>query len=142
MERSTAFGGGLSREGALFKAVLDGAYPEIDGLFTFDATGIERFADFAGGNEALEHGAEGSPEVAVLVHREKQLIEPSGDLAGGEAARPGGAQGGTIVASGTPEQVARNTHSYTGKYLARTLKNNNGRGDARGSSKSTSVANG
>ena len=39
-------------------------------------------------------------------------------------------------------QVTRNSHSYTGKYLARALKNNNGRGDARGSSKSTSVANG
>ena len=35
----------------------------------------------------------------------------------------GGAQGGTIVATGTPEQVARNPRSFTGKFLARVLKN-------------------
>jgi excinuclease ABC subunit A len=43
----------------------------------------------------------------------------------------GGAQGGTIVATGTPEQVARNPHSHTGKYLVRVLKNDNGRGAPR-----------
>jgi excinuclease ABC subunit A len=34
----------------------------------------------------------------------------------------GGDQGGRVVASGTPEQVARNSQSHTGKYLARALK--------------------
>ena len=34
----------------------------------------------------------------------------------------GGAAGGTIVAEGTPEQVAANPASYTGKYLAPMLK--------------------
>ena len=38
----------------------------------------------------------------------------------------GGAQGGRIVATGTPEQVARNSHSYTGKFLARVLANSQG----------------
>jgi excinuclease ABC subunit A len=33
----------------------------------------------------------------------------------------GGAQGGRIVATGTPEQVARNSHSHTGKFLASAL---------------------
>ncbi len=33
----------------------------------------------------------------------------------------GGAQGGKIVATGTPEQVARNSHSFTGKFLSRVL---------------------
>jgi excinuclease ABC subunit A len=33
----------------------------------------------------------------------------------------GGAAGGKIVATGTPEQVARNPHSHTGKYLMRVL---------------------
>ena len=33
----------------------------------------------------------------------------------------GGDQGGEIVAEGTPEQVAKNTKSYTGAYLARML---------------------
>jgi len=33
----------------------------------------------------------------------------------------GGIRGGRVVATGTPEQVARNPHSLTGKYLARVL---------------------
>jgi excinuclease ABC subunit A len=33
----------------------------------------------------------------------------------------GGAGGGRIVAQGTPEDVARNTESYTGQYLSRML---------------------
>jgi excinuclease ABC subunit A len=39
----------------------------------------------------------------------------------------GGDQGGKIIATGTPEQVARNTHSHTGRYLARVLGNGNGK---------------
>ncbi|MCX6778807.1 MAG: ATP-binding cassette domain-containing protein, partial [Candidatus Magasanikbacteria bacterium] len=34
----------------------------------------------------------------------------------------GGDKGGTIVAQGTPEEVARTAGSYTGKYLKRVLK--------------------
>ena len=33
----------------------------------------------------------------------------------------GGNAGGTIIATGTPEQVAENPHSYTGKYLKKVL---------------------
>jgi excinuclease ABC subunit A len=33
----------------------------------------------------------------------------------------GGEEGGHVVAAGTPEQVARNPASHTGKYLARVL---------------------
>jgi excinuclease ABC subunit A len=33
----------------------------------------------------------------------------------------GGERGGRIVATGTPEQVARNPHSHTGQFLARVL---------------------
>jgi excinuclease ABC subunit A len=40
----------------------------------------------------------------------------------------GGDQGGKIIATGTPEQVARNTQSHTGRYLARVL---NGNGQAK-----------
>jgi excinuclease ABC subunit A len=40
----------------------------------------------------------------------------------------GGEAGGKIIATGTPEQVARNTQSHTGRYLARVL---NGNGQAK-----------
>jgi len=38
----------------------------------------------------------------------------------------GGDQGGKIIATGTPEQVARNAQSHTGRYLAKVLANGNG----------------
>jgi excinuclease ABC subunit A len=44
----------------------------------------------------------------------------------------GGEEGGRIVATGTPEQVARNTQSHTGRYLARVLGNGNGQGKRNG----------
>lgn len=34
----------------------------------------------------------------------------------------GGKNGGNIIASGTPEQVAQITNSYTGQYLKKILK--------------------
>jgi excinuclease ABC subunit A len=36
----------------------------------------------------------------------------------------GGDQGGKIIATGTPEQVARNAQSHTGRYLSRVLNEN------------------
>ena len=38
----------------------------------------------------------------------------------------GGEAGGRVVAVGTPEQVARNSQSHTGKFLARVLNGRNG----------------
>jgi len=44
----------------------------------------------------------------------------------------GGERGGRVVATGTPEQVARNSQSYTGKFLSRVLNHHgNGGGTAR-----------
>jgi excinuclease ABC subunit A len=40
----------------------------------------------------------------------------------------GGDQGGKIIATGTPEQVARNPQSHTGRFLAKVLANGNGNG--------------
>jgi len=34
----------------------------------------------------------------------------------------GGAQGGKIIATGTPEEVAKNPAGYTGKFLKMELK--------------------
>jgi excinuclease ABC subunit A len=49
----------------------------------------------------------------------------------------GGDQGGKIIATGTPEQAARNAQSHTGKFLAKTLQANgqakrNGNGASNG----------
>jgi excinuclease ABC subunit A len=50
----------------------------------------------------------------------------------------GGDQGGKIVATGTPEQVARNSQSHTGRYLARVLTNGNGQAKRAGNGASKS----
>jgi excinuclease ABC subunit A len=44
----------------------------------------------------------------------------------------GGDEGGKIIATGTPEQVARNTQSHTGRFLSRVLPNGNGQGKRNG----------
>ncbi|KID49605.1 hypothetical protein C095_05505 [Fusobacterium necrophorum subsp. funduliforme B35] len=36
--------------------------------------------------------------------------------------KDGGARGGEILATGTPEEIAKRKESYTGKYLAKILK--------------------
>jgi excinuclease ABC subunit A len=40
----------------------------------------------------------------------------------------GGERGGRIIATGTPEQIARNKQSYTGQFLARALGTSRARG--------------
>jgi excinuclease ABC subunit A len=59
----------------------------------------------------------------------------------------GGDQGGKIIATGTPEQVARNTQSHTGRFLCRALNaNGHAKRTPNGSSKitdpSATIANG
>ncbi|MGB7848738.1 MAG: excinuclease ABC subunit UvrA [Candidatus Acidiferrum sp.] len=44
----------------------------------------------------------------------------------------GGEEGGKVVATGTPEQVARNAQSHTARFLARALGNGNGQGKRSG----------
>jgi len=52
----------------------------------------------------------------------------------------GGEQGGNIIATGTPEQIARNPQSHTGRFLARVLSNGNNHGKRPGSDKNGSAS--
>jgi excinuclease ABC subunit A len=59
----------------------------------------------------------------------------------------GGDQGGRVIATGTPEQVARNAASHTGHYLSRVLNANGqakrpGNGASKSSGPSATIANG
>jgi excinuclease ABC subunit A len=54
----------------------------------------------------------------------------------------GGVEGGKIIATGTPEQVARNPQSHTGRFLTRVLANGNGQAkrSSNGASKSSGTS--
>jgi len=55
----------------------------------------------------------------------------------------GGDQGGKIIATGTPEQVARNAQSHTGKFLAKALQaNGQAKRNGNGASNGTETASG
>jgi excinuclease ABC subunit A len=55
----------------------------------------------------------------------------------------GGDQGGKIIATGTPEQVARNAQSHTGKFLAKVLQaNGQAKRNGNGASNGTETASG
>jgi excinuclease ABC subunit A len=55
----------------------------------------------------------------------------------------GGDRGGRIIATGTPEQVARNSQSHTGKFLAKLLlANGQAKRNGHGASNGTDASNG
>ena len=56
----------------------------------------------------------------VLIEHNLDIIKSSDYLI--DIGPEGGVNGGNIVAKGTPEEVAGNSKSYTGKYLKKVLK--------------------
>jgi excinuclease ABC subunit A len=56
----------------------------------------------------------------VLIEHSMDIIKSSDYLL--DFGPEGGQGGGTLVAKGTPEEVASNKHSHTGKYLKKVLK--------------------
>jgi excinuclease ABC subunit A len=136
-QSATTLSGGEAQRLKLAAHLIHTANPGVLYIFDEPTTGLH-FDDIQKLLIAFRKLLEGGASIVVIEHNLDVIKSADWVI---DLGPEGGAQGGTIVASGTPEQVARNPHSYTGKYLARALKNNNGRGDARGSSKSTSVAN-
>lgn len=59
----------------------------------------------------------------VLIEHNMDIIKCSDYII--DIGPEGGAGGGQIVAKGSPEEVANNKNSYTGKYLAKILKKKN-----------------
>jgi excinuclease ABC subunit A len=66
-------------------------------------------------NKLVSHG-----NTVVLIEHNLDIVKSSDYII--DIGPEGGVNGGNIVAKGTPEEVANNAKSYTGKYLKRALK--------------------
>jgi excinuclease ABC subunit A len=93
-------------------------------LYIFDepTTGLH-FDDIQKLLTAFRKLIEGGASVLIIEHN-LDVIKSSDWVI--DLGPEGGEEGGRVVASGTPEQVARNSQSHTGKYLAGVLKARNG----------------
>jgi excinuclease ABC subunit A len=89
------------------------------GLYIFDepTTGLH-FDDIQKLLTAFRKLIDGGASILVIEHN-LDIIKSSDWVI--DLGPEGGAQGGRIVATGTPEQVARNSQSFTGKFLSRAL---------------------
>ena len=81
-------------------------------------TGLH-FADVHKLTEILQRLAEGGNTVVVIEHN-LDVIKTADDII--DMGPEGGDGGGTVVAKGTPEEVAKVPESYTGKYIKKYLK--------------------
>jgi excinuclease ABC subunit A len=91
-------------------------------LYIFDepTTGLH-FDDIQKLLSAFRKLIEGGASVLIIEHN-LDIIKSADWLI--DLGPEGGEQGGRVVATGTPEQVARNSQSHTGKFLARVLNHN------------------
>ena len=69
--------------------------------------------------EVLDKLVEGGNTVVVIEHN-LDVIKTADYII--DMGPEGGDNGGTVIASGTPEQVAKVEKSYTGKYLKKMLE--------------------
>jgi excinuclease ABC subunit A len=137
-QSATTLSGGEAQRLKLAAHLIHTANPGVLYIFDEPTTGLH-FDDIQKLLTAFRKLLEGGASLVIIEHNLDVIKSADWVI---DLGPEGGAQGGAIVATGTPEQVARNPHSYTGKYLARALKNhNNGRPDPR-PPRSSTVANG
>ncbi len=80
-------------------------------------TGLH-FADVHKLTEILNRLAEGGNTIVVIEHN-LDVIKTADYII--DIGPDGGEMGGTVIARGTPEEVAENPHSYTGAYVKKLL---------------------
>ncbi len=93
-------------------------------LYIFDepTTGLH-FDDIQKLLTAFKKLIEGGASVLIIEHNLDVIKSADWVI---DLGPEGGDRGGHVVAAGTPEQVARNSRSHTGKFLARVLNGRNG----------------
>jgi excinuclease ABC subunit A len=84
----------------------------------------------------LMHGLVDRGNTVVVIEHNLDVIKTADHII--DLGPEGGDEGGRIVATGTPEQVAKMTASPTAEFLQKVLKNNNGRAGVPPASRRTS----
>jgi excinuclease ABC subunit A len=130
-QSATTLSGGEAQRLKLAAHLTHSVNPGMLYIFDEPTTGLH-FDDIQKLLTAFRKLLEGGASIVIIEHN-LDIIKSADWVI--DLGPEGGARGGQIVATGTPEQVARNAQSYTGKYLAQVLKNHgngNGAGGAPG----------
>jgi len=130
-QSATTLSGGEAQRLKLAAHLVHTANPGVLYIFDEPTTGLH-FDDIQKLLGAFRKLLEGGASILVIEHNLDVIKSADWVI---DLGPEGGDAGGRVVAAGTPEQVARNPRSYTGKYLAQALKNyQNGGGNGRPSS--------
>jgi len=121
-QSATTLSGGEAQRLKLAAHLITQANEGVLYIFDEPTTGLH-FDDIQKLLTAFRKLIEGGASLVVIEHN-LDVIKSADWLI--DLGPEGGARGGRIVATGTPEQVARNPHSYTGGFLARVLENHHG----------------
>ena len=88
---------------------MTGLWEPTTGLHTDDVSRLIKIL-----NRIVDHG-----DTVVIIEHNLDVIKVADHII--DLGPEGGDKGGTIVAEGTPEEVAKVSKSYTGQYLAKIL---------------------
>ena len=122
-QSSTTLSGGEAQRLKLAAHLTGSAIQGVLYIFDEPTTGLH-FDDIQKLLVAFRKLLEGGASLVIIEHNLEVIKSADWVI---DLGPEGGDLGGRIVATGTPEQVARNSQSHTGKYLSRVL-NHNGRG--------------
>ena len=116
-QQATTLSGGEAQRVKLSKELSRRATGKTIYILDEPTTGLH-FADIAKLLEVLQELVDGGNTVIVIEHN-LDVIKTADHII--DIGPEGGDGGGQVVATGTPEQVAANPHSHTGRYLAPLL---------------------
>ncbi len=126
-QSATTLSGGEAQRLKLAAHLIHASHPASLYIFDEPTTGLH-FDDIQKLLAAFRKLLDGGASIVVIEHN-LDIIKSSDWVI--DLGPEGGVGGGKIVGTGTPEQLARNPHSYTAKYLSRALKgNHNGHKEA------------
>src|SRR5258708_11699180 len=134
-QSSTTLSGGEAQRLKLAAHLTGSVVPGVLYIFDEPTTGLH-FDDIQKLLAAFRKLLEGGASLVIIEHN-LDVIKCADWVI--DLGPEGGDQGGRVVATGNPEQAARNSLSHTGKYLSRVL-NHNGRRANHGTHSGNSVA--